>query len=361
MKKLLVFTPYPNISADTRYRISQFIPILEDDGWHVNIRPFMDEPFFAMYNSQGKVTEKIIRTLIGFIKRLFQLHNVRKYDAVFIHKEIFPFGPPVFEKFIKLLCPRIIYDLDDAFWTHPPQFRQIGKIFRDPHKIEKIVKLSNLVLAGNDYLATYVRKFNKNTILFPTVLDLDYYKFREEQDDGIVTIGWVGRWSSQVYLMELRNVFKKLSEKFQNVKFLFIGVSQDFSIEGIDYEIIDWSLAREISDINLIDIGIMPLPDDEYSKGKCGFKLLQYMALGIPAVASSVGVNTEIVIDGKNGFLASTQNEWEEKLSRLIEWKLLRLELGMNARKTVESYYSMQEQALVLLSLLNNLLIPLSY
>ena len=193
MKKLLVFTPYPNISADTRYRISQFIPFLEENGWHVDIRPFMDETFFAMYNSQGKVAEKIIRTLIGFVKRVFQSLNVRKYDVVLIHKEIFPFGPPVIEKFIKLLCPKIIYDLDDAFWTHPPQFRQIGKSFRDPRKIEKIIKLSYLVLAGNEYLTAFARKFNHNVICFPTVLDLDYYKLREEDEDEFVTIGWVGR------------------------------------------------------------------------------------------------------------------------------------------------------------------------
>ncbi len=298
-----------------------------------------------------------MRTILGFLSRLQLSFQVNKYDAVLIHKEVFPFGPPLFESIIATKKQNLIYDMDDAFWTHPPQFEQLGKRLRDPKKIQKIIQMSSKILAGNKFIAEYAQRYNPNVVHFPTVLDTDYYEPRNEVDDEFVTIGWVGRWSSQSYLERLLPVFTDLINKYQNLKFRFIGISSDFCMPGVPFERIDWSLQNEITDLIPIDIGIMPLPDDEYSRGKCGFKLLQYMALGIPSIASPVGVNQEIIQNGANGFLASSNEDWFDNLSLLIENKEMRYALGMNGRKTVENHYSLKMYSPELLRILNSFLI----
>ena len=250
MPKLLAITPYPSQSADTRYRISQYIPYLQNYGWQVTLKPFMNSNFYNMYNQKGKSFEKAIRTIFGFINRLPLSFQAKKYDAVLVHKEVFPFGPPLFEKIMVRSQQNLLYDMDDAFWTHPPQFEQLGKRLRDPKKIQKIIQMSSIILAGNKFIAEYAQKYSQNVIHFPTVLDTDYYEPRNEVDDGFITIGWVGRWSSQSYLESLLPVFTDLIKKYQNLKFRFIGVSSDFSLLGVPFERINWKLQNEITDFN---------------------------------------------------------------------------------------------------------------
>jgi glycosyltransferase involved in cell wall biosynthesis len=353
MPNLLVITPYPELSADTRYRISQFIPFLLKNGWQVSMRPFMDERLFTIYHKKSMLFETVIRTIIRTISRLLDCFSARKYDVIFIHKEAFPFGPPIFEKLLAKLQPNIIYDMDDAFWTHPPQFNQIGKKIRDKQKIQKIIKLSKLILAGNEYILYFVKQINPNAIYFPTVMNTEIYQPRKELEDDFITIGWVGRWSSQDYLCNLIPVYKNLIKKFDNLRFCFVGVSDDFTIEDLPIVKQKWTLENEIDSLIPFDIGIMPLPDDGYSKGKCGFKLLQYMALGIPSVASPVGVNSIIVSDGDNGFLAKSHDEWEEKLCKLISDKSLRKTIGQKGRKSVEQFYSLDNYHNILLDQIN--------
>jgi glycosyltransferase involved in cell wall biosynthesis len=352
---LLVITPYPELSADTRYRISQFLPFLITNGWQVSVRPFMDERLFKIYHQKSMLFETVIRTIFRTVSRLIDCISAKKYDVVFIHKEAFPFGPPILENLLAKLQPNIIYDMDDAFWTHPPEFNQIGKRIRDKQKIHKIIKLSKLILAGNEYILNFVKQINPNVIYFPTVINTEIYQPRKELADDFITIGWVGRWSSQDYLYNLKPVFQNLIKKFDNLRFCFVGVKDDFTIDDLPIVKQKWTLENEISSLIPFDIGMMPLPDDEYSKGKCGFKLLQYMALAIPSVASPVGVNSKIITDGENGYLAKTSEEWEEKLGLLISDKSLRKELGANGRKTVEQFYSLEIYQAVLLEKINKM------
>jgi len=352
---LLVITPYPELSADTRYRISQFVPFLNKNGWQVFVRPFMDERLFAIYHRKSMIFETLIRSFIRTISRLLDCFSAKKYDVIFIHKEAFPFGPPILEKILAKLQPNIIYDMDDAFWTHPPQFNQIGKGIRDKQKIQKIIQLSKLILAGNEYILDFVKQINTNVIFFPTVLNTEIYQPRKELADDFITIGWVGRWSSQDYLYNLKPVFQNLIKKFDNLRFCFVGVSDDFTIDDLPIVKQKWTLENEISSLIPFDIGMMPLPDDEYSKGKCGFKLLQYMALAIPSVASPVGVNSKIITDGENGFLAKSHAEWEEKLFKLISDKSLREIIGQKGRRSVEQFYSLENYQTVLLDKINKM------
>ncbi len=353
MPTLLAITPYPNLSADTRYRVSQFIPALNKAGWKVTVRPFMSERLFQIYNRPGMIIEKTLSTLRSLSSRMFDL-AAGDYDAILLHKEAFPFGPPILEKVLKNKVSLLIYDMDDAFWAHPHQFKQIGSRFRDPERIAKMIGLSTHILAGNEFLADYAKKYNSSVTVFPTVLDTERYIPREEIDDEIATIGWVGRWSSEAYLANLFPVFQQLTLKYPNIEFKFIGATPDAFPSSFPVKAVPWRLESEIEDIASLDIGIMPLPDDEYSRGKCGFKLLQYMALGIPAVASPVGVNSQIIHDGINGFLAINDREWVGKLSQLIEDKSKRFEVGMKGRQTVEEKYSLSMAAPILLNILDS-------
>ncbi|MEN4041078.1 MAG: glycosyltransferase family 4 protein [Anaerolineaceae bacterium] len=316
----------------------------------------MDERLFTIYHKPGRFIEKTGRTLIGLTRRFVDCLRADQYHAILLHKEAFPFGPPWIEMILQSRQPRIIYDMDDSFWTHPPQLKQIGRLLRDPHRIEKMIRLSRHVLAGNQFLADYAVQYNPAVTIFPTVLDTRRYSLREEKPDGKVTIGWVGRWSSSAYIETLRNVFILLSQRYPMICFHFVGADERHSFDGIRYEIIPWRLETEIEDIAAFDIGIMPLADDTYSQGKCGFKLLQYMALGIPAVASSVGVNQTIIQDEVNGFLASTEQEWIDKLTLLISEHLLRRQIGFEARKTVECHYSLSKAEPILISILKSII-----
>lgn len=356
MPSLLVITPYPFLSADTRYRISQYIPGLEKAGWQVAVRPFMNDVLFKIYNSPGHRVETIGRTSTRILSRLGDCMQAGKYDVIFLHKEAFMFGPPIFESLIRSQNKRIIYDMDDAFWTHPPQYPQIGHAFRDPGRIGKIIKMSKHILAGNDFLADYARRYNHHVTLFPTVLDTSRYLQREEIPNNEITIGWVGRWSSSPYLEKLYPVFEELSTRFKNVTIRFVGSGEGANPQNINLLCTPWRLETEIEDIAAFDIGIMPLPDDEYSKGKCGFKLLQYMALGIPAVASPIGVNSRIITDSVNGFHASTPSEWIEKLAILIQNPDLRKTIGNTARRTVIERYSLQNNLPILLQILEDVI-----
>jgi len=342
MPRLLAIAPYPYRSADTRYRIYQFVPYLEAKGWTVTVRSFMDDTFFRMYHEPGHFLTKLARMIQSSLRRLVDLVTAVQYDVALLHKEAFPFGPPLMEAVLRRRVPRLVYDMDDAFWTHPPQLKQIGRRLRDPERIPKMLRMVDHVLAGNEFLAAFARQYNPAVTVFPTVLDTQRYYLRQEPQDNVVTIGWVGRWSSAPYLATLENVFARLGATYPNVVLRLIGAG-DVAFAGLPVETVPWHLEKEIESIAKFDVGIMPLPDDIYSRGKCGFKLLQYMALGIPGVASPVGVNKTIVQDGVNGFLANSENEWLDKLSRLVVEPELRRQMGHAGRRTVEARFSVEK------------------
>lgn len=339
--RVLFVTPYPHHSADTRYRIEQFLPGLQQAGIHTELRPFMSERFFEIYTDPEHTLEKALEFARSFAARLRDVLVAGQFDAAFIHKEAFAFGPPVIEMLLRWRSGALIFDLDDAFWTHPPQLRQIGRRWRDPERVPKIIRMSDHVIAGNASIAEHVRQYNTQVTVIPTVIDTNRYKpCSTSPDPGWVTVGWVGRWSSSFYLNRLAPVFRDLCARYPQVQIKLIG-AQEPDWPGVRLISQPWRLETEIEDIQSFDIGLMPLDDDEYSRYKCGFKMLQYMGVGIPAVVSPVGVNRDIIQEGANGFLADSLEAWRDKLSRLIESPGLRAELGAAGRRTMEEYYSL--------------------
>jgi glycosyltransferase involved in cell wall biosynthesis len=217
------------------------------------------------------------------------------------------------------------------------------KWLKNPLKTGQIIGLANMVFAGNRYLADYALNFNKNVKIVPTTIDTDYHKkIHSPVTKEKVCIGWSGSTTTIKHFRMAENFLLKIKEKFgDKVYFKLIG-SDTYTNPLLNLKGIKWNLSSEIADLSEIDIGIMPLPDDEWANGKCGFKGLQYMAMEIPAVMSPVGVNTEIITDGVNGFLAGDDNEWIEKLSLLIESASLRKKIGAEGRKTVQERYSVE-------------------
>jgi glycosyltransferase involved in cell wall biosynthesis len=280
------------------------------------------------------------------------------YDFVFIHREAAPLGPPIFEWMLaKIFRRKIIYDFDDAIWltdrVHESWFLRTAK-WR--HKVSYICKWSYKVSCGNGYLCNYARKFNKSVIYNPTTIDTENLHNPtlhkgSNRDDNKVRIGWTGSHSTLKYLHEIESVLIKILHDYPQVEFVVIA-DKPPSVQAVpSVKFIPWNTETEIQDLLEFDIGIMPLPDDKWAQGKCGFKALQYMALQLPAVASPVGVNSKIIEHGVNGFLCNTPDEWESTLRKLVENSTIRKQVGLNGRKTILKYYSVNSNASNFLSL----------
>jgi glycosyltransferase involved in cell wall biosynthesis len=249
-------------------------------------------------------------------------------------------GPPWFERKMARSGVPVIFDFDDAiFHSYKSPSNGYLSYLKFPGKTAEICRLVSHVMAGNEYLADYARQYNQNVTIVPTTIDTDKYAVAERPPKPQpVTIGWSGSFSTIQHLDTLREVLAELAGT-ETFRLRVIG-SPDYSLEGVDVESMQWRAETETDDLSAIDIGIMPLPDDNWSKGKCGLKALQYMALGIPTICSPVGVNSTIIKDGVNGFLAADRGQWLEKLRPLIHDDELRRRMGLEGRRTVENEYS---------------------
>ncbi|MFH2094778.1 MAG: glycosyltransferase family 4 protein, partial [Bacteroidota bacterium] len=270
-----------------------------------------------------------------------------RYDLIFIQREALFIGTSVFEYFMGRSKVPVIFDFDDSIWIRDVSQgnRKLGWLKR-PSKTAKIIRYADMVFAGNSYLANYASGNNKNVIVIPTTIDTSYHNNirKSEKTGSRVCIGWTGTETTIKHYETILPVLIKLKEKYEDRIYMKVIADIPFSGNGLEIQSEIWKLETEIESLREFDIGIMPLPDDQWSKGKCGLKGLQYMALEIPVVLSGVGINAEIICDGKNGFLANTGDEWIEKLSLLIESAGLRKTLGREGRKTVIEKYSVESQ-----------------
>jgi glycosyltransferase involved in cell wall biosynthesis len=221
-------------------------------------------------------------------------------------------------------------------------FNQRFRWLKNPGKIPRVLAAADLVLAGNRYLADYAGQHNRQVQIVPTTIDTEAYRPRATPREGAVCIGWSGSFSTIRDFRLALPVLRRLRARFgERVCFRVIGDDR-FRDDELGIVGQPWRADSEVADLHQIDIGLMPLPDNDWSRGKCGLKGLQYMALGIPTLMSPVGVNAEIIQDGKNGFLPSTEEEWEQRLAALIESPELRQRIGAAGRQRVEEQYSVR-------------------
>ncbi len=353
MSEILFLNLYSELGASSRYRSYQYLPFLAEHQIQVTSCPLLDDTYLQLkYAGRSGSPFTIV---IAYVKRIIALLHTRHYDLLWIEKELFPFLPGWFETFVSLKIPYIV-DYDDAIFhrydRHPnPIIRQLlGK------KIDRVMASAAIVTVGNSYLAQRaIEAGAKRVEIIPTVIDLDRYPTPPVHTNEKFTIGWIGSPSTTKHFKLLESAFQSLSQH-QAIKIVAIGAS-NIQMPGVDLNIIPWRDTTEVEELQKLDVGVMPLMDEPWERGKCGFKLIQYMASGLPCIASPVGVNTEIIEHGVNGFLASTPEEWVSAFKTLIDNPDLRTQMGAAGRKKVETQYCLQVTAPKLAKLLREAVI----
>lgn len=338
--------PYPEQSVPgQRYRIEQWRPFLEKEGIEVDFLSFADRKLAELLYQPGRVVAKSAKMTARFIRRFSHVRAARRYDAVFIHRAACLAGPALHERLIALLGKPVIYDFDDAiFMLHTTVSNRRFGWLKFPGKTAAICRLSAHVVVGNSFLADYARRHNSNVTVIPSSIDTEVYQpAARSRANRRVVVGWTGSSTSQTHLEMFAPVLSQIVAR-QEVEIRVIS-DREPQLEGVPFTWRRWSAAAETEDLSRFDIGIMPMPDDEWSRGKCSMKALQYMAMAVPAVCSAVGMNSEVIEHNRNGMLATTPEEWIASLESLIEDPQLRQRMGAEARKTVEERYSMRESA----------------
>ena len=355
-KKVLFLLPYPLHKAPSqRFRVEAYFKLLKEHNISYDTQQFLDEEAWQVLYQRGSFSKKIVAVYKGFLKRMkIVFSGVSSYSHIFIHREATPLGPPLIEWLLaKVLKKKIIYDFDDAIWIpNTSKENRIASWIKAFWKVKQICRWSYKVAGGNEYLCAYARKYNNNVVLLPTSVDTvnRYNKIKDHKTEQIV-IGWTGSHSTMHYLEELLPLFKRVASEFDAQIMIISNKKPDFEIPNLQFT--HWQEATEIDDLLQFTIGIMPLKKDSWSEGKCGFKLIQYSALGIPAVTSPVGVNKKIVDNGVTGFLCETDDEWYKALKTLVGNMCLRERMGKDGRKKMAAQFSIQANAGIFLDLFN--------
>ncbi len=341
-KILFIANHRPNRSPSQRFRFEQYLNFLNQNGWDYEFSYLISEKADTIFYKKGHFFKKMLIIINGIFIRLGNVLNASKYDIIFIQREAFITGTTFFEKRFGKSKAKVVYDFDDSIWlSNVSDANKNWNWLKNPNKTKEIIAVSDLVFAGNQYLADYAKQVNQNVVIIPTTIDTEEYKKIPAPNDKIC-IGWSGSITTIQHFEYALPFLKAIKNKYgDQIEIKVIGdqnyVNNDLGVQGID-----WKKEDEIKELSSFDIGIMPLPDDEWSNGKCGLKGLQYMALEIPTIMSPVGVNTEIIQDGINGFLAATEKEWIGKITLLIDSKELRNSTGLAGRETVLNKYSVK-------------------
>jgi glycosyltransferase involved in cell wall biosynthesis len=356
--KVLALSPIPEEGAGCRFRISQYLPLLESEGVDVTLSTLFTRDFFRLVYRPGRYVEKAAIFLLLSIRHIVSLWRASQYDVIFLYRELLPIGPAIIERLLAIRGrPPIVFDFDDAiFLPSVSEANRLIAALKVPHKVATIVRGSDRVVAGNDYLAGYARQFNSDVVVIPTSVDTERFVPRTDVDRTPArqpVIGWIGSPTTSTYLRLLQRVLPRVYALHPFV-LRISGADRRIDFDGVPVEAIEWSLEREVELFNTCDIGIYPLPDDDWARGKCGFKAIQFMACGVPVVAAAVGVNRDLIEDGVNGFLASTDDEWVEKLVALLRDASLRRRIAEAGRLTIENEYSVRVNGLRLAATLRD-------
>ncbi len=346
--RVLALSPIPEEGAGCRFRIAQYARYLNAHGYDVTIRSFYSASFFSQVYKPGD----FLRKAVGFTglaaRQVIQLLDLKQFDLVFLYREAVPIGPPVIESIIAASGVPIVYDFDDAiFLPNVSEANRVIHFLKAPGRVKTILRHSRRVTVGNEFLAAYARQYNNHVTVIPTVVDTTRFVPRPAAPvdrDRKLVIGWVGSPTTFAYLESIAPVLREVAAR-QPFTLRVSGAGRPVRFPGVDVEEVPWSLQNEVQLFNQLDIGVYPLADDDWSKGKCGFKAIQCMACGVPVVAAAVGVNREIIADGVNSFLAASPAEWVDKLVRLLSDEPLRARFAAAGRQTIEQRYSLRVTA----------------
>ena len=340
---LCAMVPYPpDTTPSQRFRIEQWMPHLESLGISVDLVPFADDELMRMLHKPGRHVAKALAGVSRFLRRFADAARTRRYDAVLIHRAACIAGPATVERFVTLLGRPLIYDFDDAiFKLHTTEANRRFGWLKFPGKTSAICRISSHIVVGNGYLADYALRYNSRVTVIPTSIDTARYQpVKDNRANAKLVVGWTGSSTSQTHLELFAPMVRELVSR-RDVEFRVIS-DREPVLPGIPFVWKRWSPETEVEDLSDFDLGIMPIPDDEWARGKCALKALQYMAMGVPAICSPVGANSEVIQHGENGLLAASTDEWVSCFETLVDDAALRRRLGNMARLTVEKEYSMR-------------------
>lgn len=355
---VLFLTRYPQAGASSRYRVFQYISRLEELGITCTVQSFMDADMYRASLSSGGTARKLLLTGRAFLNRLRALLRYREYDVIYMQREMLPFGPPIVERFLKNRGVALAFDYDDAlFIKQTSRYNPLATLLRSPEKTLDLFKLVDMTVAGNDWLRDSAIKAGGSAVTLEVAEDPSRYispdeKFAEPREP--VTIGWLGSPSTAKYLNEIAPVLQAIARRHPDVRWELMG-SGEFSMEGIPWETHEWSLAAEAEALARFDIGLMPLPDQDWSRGKSGGKARTYMAASAVPVVSAIGYNCELIRDAETGFLCEEQDQWGAVLESLIGDPAMREKVARAARRDVELRFDPNAQAEKLAAILRDL------
>ncbi|NQV54072.1 MAG: glycosyltransferase family 4 protein [Flavobacteriales bacterium] len=334
----------PNRSPSQRFRFEQYLEHLRSSGYEYEFSYLIDEAADKVLYTKGRYEAKARILADSFKRRQDDAVWVNQFDIVFVQREAFMTRNIIFERKFSKSPAKFIFDFDDSIWLHNvSEANRSLKFLKGANKTARIIPLADHVIAGNQYLADYALRFNDKVSIIPTTIDTEAYRpISQTEERNVITIGWSGSITTIQHFNLAVSVLQRIKDVYGDRIAIKVIGDAEYRNPALGIEGQGWNANTEIEDLCEMDIGIMPLPDDEWVKGKCGLKGLQYMALEIPTIMSPVGVNTEIIQDGENGFLAAHEDEWFEKLSKLIDDPALRVRLGKAGRKTVENQYSVK-------------------
>ncbi len=344
MKKVLFIAMHRKARTPSqRFRFEQYFEFLKSNGIECELSFLISEKDDKILYAPGNYIGKLLIFIKSWIRRSKDVSRADEFDYIFIQREAFMTGSIFFEKRFAKTKAKLIFDFDDSIWLQDKnEVNNKLAFLKNPAKTSKIISLCDTIVAGNNYLADYARQYNNNVVIIPTTIDTDTYKPKPKIDNAKIVIGWSGSFTTIKHFEGAIEALTKIKAKYGvRVSFKVIG-DENYHHNILDINGQEWQANTEVQDLQEFDIGIMPLPDIDWTRGKCGLKGLQYMGLAIPTIMSPVGVNTEIINDGENGFLAETPDEWVDKLSQLIESAELRRKLGAAGRETVVARYSVE-------------------
>lgn len=356
MTKVLTLTKYDTDGASSRVRFLQFISYYQEneiDNCDFNVKPLLCNSYLkSLYKDESFSKFSILKS---YFLRVFYVLQFWKYDVVWLEKEMLPYLPAFLECIPSLFGKKLIVDYDDAVFHVYDSSKNylVRRLFSN--KIDKVMKTADYVVVGNNYLQSRSELCNRNTLLIPTVVDSTKY-FKSSittPSSGVVKLGWIGTPYTQKYLLALADVFERLSKEL-DYELHLIGANESIcsKFKRTKVTIHTWNADTEISLLQQLDVGLMPIPDESFERGKCGYKLIQYLACGKPVIGSDVGVNRKIIENCEGGFVVSSKEEWYDGLYRLLTDKNLRDSLSKSAQDGVYSFYSVESQASRMLSLL---------
>jgi len=352
--KILALATYPESAAATRFRLAQLLAFLEARGWQTDFENLVDDEFLSGFYTKGSGLDKARYLGARSVKRLALALAVSRVDGIFIQREAALLGPPYAELVLHSLkrLP-IIFDFDDAIWDlnltrsiHPIAAR----LLKDPNKCWYTMSRAAGIIAGSKYLAARAREVNANVMVAPTVVSSEAWapwpgRLRGElHDDGPTRIGWVGTHTTAHQLELVEPALRQLRAEGYDFEVHVVGAGEDFRLDTVDVLSRPWRLDDEIGEFQRIDLGLAPMHDEPVYQGKCGFKQVQYMAVGVPFVSSWVGGARDFVVDGENGLVAHRAEDWYRQLKALLDSPELRGKLSTNGRRLVEGEYCAEAQ-----------------